>query len=268
MSTWFGRACPAPSDLSMSEPFHASASGVSQPSGAIDQAAGPSPHGPRRAAEGAATRARQVGPEDEQAGLALVDDLEQRLDRAWRGHAQQLGRDPELRGTPRRGAHRLEILLVGQRRRAGAEQHDRGRVGPQPHDVDHDERGAGLQRAGDRHLLCTWVDAHRERAEHHRRPARPGGRPAWDVVHGPVSDGRRHRTLVRTMRRAIDGSRRRSVWRACLSPPAFDRLHGRSHGAASRLQANEQTGTSRNCHERGGALLDLRWGEVRWQLPR
>ena len=108
------------------------------------------------------------------ARAALVDQLDQRRQRAAAGDAQQLGRHAGLRGPPRGRPHGVEILLVRERR-VLAREHQRRRMGRQPQHVGHDQPVArGLHRAVDRHPLGARIDADRQRGQHDRRGP-PGG---------------------------------------------------------------------------------------------
>ena len=70
----------------------------------------------------------RCGPEHEQPGIPLAHDLEQRIDRVARGHAQQLRLYAELGRARRRGPHRVEVLLVREVEALGADQRERRRV--------------------------------------------------------------------------------------------------------------------------------------------
>ncbi len=153
-----------------------------------DETAGIALDPPRRLAEPARADPRRIRSEDEQAGLALGDELEERVDRPRRSQPQPLDLDTErvgeVRGRPKR------LLDVRRHDRVVAE-HERARLQARLDGVDDEERLTGLDRRvdGDRRRLRGQRRLERREDD---RPPRRARRRARDDAGGAVSHPERH----------------------------------------------------------------------------
>src|SRR5579884_388141 len=153
------------------------------------EAGGVAPHPPCRQPQVPAGGAAEVRTEDQEAGLALPDQVDQRAQGMPGGDAQEVSLDP-ARDRPFSGCpDRVEVLLVRKREVLRREDH-RHRIGPHRDHVGDDQERSAVERAVKRHPLGARVDPDRERREDHRTRFR----------RGPDRSPRRDVSAVRNLR--------------------------------------------------------------------